>query len=163
MKKAAETLEKTDERQKKSKCACRVIALMVITMLILGTILIVRWTKKWNKNFIYDYLNFMCIFTNSSLTLLNFARWAGILLSPIHDLVLSLLLLEYSRKCRKGICPLFIWSHSQPPYFLRFHIVFVRLHWNNLQDKPSSQCTDRQIFPFLLTVPLSGYSWTHNI
>ena len=45
IKKGTETLQRVDERQKKSKCACRMMAIMIIGIIILGIILIVRWTK----------------------------------------------------------------------------------------------------------------------
>lgn len=45
IKKGTEILKKVDERQKKSKCACRVMAIMIIAVIILGIILIVRWSK----------------------------------------------------------------------------------------------------------------------
>ena len=46
VKKAEETLGRVDERQRKSKCACRMIALMVAALVILGIILIVKWSRN---------------------------------------------------------------------------------------------------------------------
>lgn len=46
VKKGEQTLERVDERQKRSKCACRVISVMVLAMLILATVLVVKWSHK---------------------------------------------------------------------------------------------------------------------
>lgn len=46
VKKAEETLTRVDERQRKSKCSCIVIVIMLLAVIILGIILIVKWSKK---------------------------------------------------------------------------------------------------------------------
>lgn len=43
VKKGDETLTRVENRQKTSKCACRVMTLMVLGILVLGIVLMVRW------------------------------------------------------------------------------------------------------------------------